>query len=419
MMKALHISASALLLAATLGANTAQTTSPSAASASQTSAAQTPQTSKSAVKSDITAAYALGEVMSVDAAGKQIALHTTAGDINVLLTDATKYKRVAPDAKTLDNAEAITLADVGVGDRIIAQGKVAADRKSVPARQVILMSKAAIAQKHERDREEWRKRGIFGRVTAVNPATKEITISTRSREGERAVVVAANDKVSFRRYAPDSVKFDDAKQSSLAEIKVGDQLRALGEKTTDGTRFMPEEIVTGSFRMVGGTITAINPATNEIKINNMQTNQPLTVVVNKDSVLRRIPPEAVAMIAMRRQGGGGFGGNNGGMAATQIGGAVPGGNRPRMGGGGGGGDIQEMVEQLPKITTTDLKPGDMILVSSTTGADPSRVTAITLATGIDALLRPPAGTANRQAGRPQAGNVGGLSDDVFGGIGLP
>ena len=408
-MKALHISASALLLAAMLGA----------ASASQTSAAQTPQTSKSAAKSDITTAYALGEVISVDAASKQIMLHTTAGDINVLLTDATKYKRVAPDAKTLDNAEAITFADVGVGDRVIAQGKVAADRKSVPARQVILMSKAAIAQKHERDREEWRRRGIFGRVTAVNPATNEITISTRSREGERAVVVAANDKASFRRYAPDSVKFDDAKQSSLAEIKVGDQLRALGEKTTDGARFTPEEIVTGSFRMVGGAITAINPATNEIKINNMQTNQPLTVVVNKDSVLRRIPPEAIAMIAMRRQSGGGFGGGNSGMAATQTGGAVPGGNRPRMGGGGGGGDLQEMVEQLPKITTTDLKPGDMILVSSTTGANPSRVTAITLATGIDALLRPPAGNANRQTGRTQAGNVGGLSDDVFGGIGLP
>ncbi len=417
-MKALHISASALLLTATLGViSAAQTTPAGAASAAQTSGAQPPQTSKSAGKSDITSAYALGEVMSVDAASKQIMLHTTAGDINVLLTDATKYKRVAPDAKTLDNAEAITLADVGVGDRVIAQGKVAADHKSVPARQVILMSKAAIAQKHERDREEWRRRGIFGRVTAVNPATNEITISTRSREGERAIVVATKDKVSFRRYAPDSVKFDDAKQSSLAEIKVGDQLRALGEKTTDGARFTPEEIVTGSFRMVGGAITAINPATNEIKINNMQTNQPLTVVVNKDSVLRRIPPEAVAMIAMRRQGGG-FGGNNGGTTATQTGGAVPGGNRPRMGGGGGG-DLQEMVEQLPKITTTDLKPGDMILVSSTTGADPSRVTAITLATGIDALLRPPTGTANRQAGRPQAGNVGGLSDDVFGGIGLP
>jgi len=434
MIKALHINASALLLAATLGTG----------AAAQTAAPATAGASASAAKSDITATYALGEVMSVDATGKQIVLHTTVGDISVLLGDATKYKRVAPGAKTISDAEAITLADVGVGDRIIAQGKVAADRKSVPARQLIVMSKAAIAQKHERDREQWRRRGISGRVTAINPSANEITISARSREGERAVVIAANDKASFRRYAPDSVKFDDAKQSSLAEIKVGDQLRALGERSTDGSRFTPEEVVTGSFRMVGGTITAINSATNEIKVTPLQTNQLLTVVVNKDSVLRRIPPELAMMVAMRRQGGGGFGGGNAGGAAAQSsgnasgggqanpagavsgrearpgGGEFPGGNRQRMGGGGGGGDLQEMVERLPGITIADLKPGDMILVSSTTGTNPSRVTAITLATGIDALLRPPAGaTPGRSAARPQGGNIGGADDIFGGGIGLP
>lgn len=441
MIKVLHVTASALLLAVTLGASAAgQTSAPATAGASSASAQNT---SAGAAKSDITATYALGEVMSVDATGKQIMLHTTVGDISVLLGDATKYKRVAPGAKTISDAEAITLADVGVGDRLIAQGKVAADRKSVPARQLIVMSKAAIAQKHERDREQWRRRGISGRVTAVNPATNEITISTRSREGERAVVIGANDKVSFRRYAPDSVKFDDAKRSSLAEIKVGDQLRALGERSTDGSRFTPEEVVTGSFRMVGGTITAINSATNEIKVTPLQTNQLLTVVVNKDSVLRRIPPELAMMVAMRRQGGGGFGGGNAGGAAAQSsgntsgggqanpagavsgrearqgGGEFPGGNRPRMGGGAGGGDLQEMVERLPGITLADLKPGDMILVSSTTGTNPSRVTAITLATGIDALLRPPAGATGRSAARPQGGNIGGADDIFGGGIGLP
>lgn len=428
MIKALHINASALLLAATLGTG----------AAAQTAAPATAGASASAAKSDITATYALGEVISVDATGKQIMLHTTVGDISVVLGDATKYKRVAPDAKTISNAEAITLADVGVGDRIIAQGKVAADRKSVPARQLIVMSKAAIAEKHERDREQWRRRGISGRVTAINPATNEITISARSREGERAVVIGANDKASFRRYAPDSVKFDDAKRSSLAEIKVGDQLRALGERSTDGARFTPEEVVTGSFRMVGGTITAINSATNEIKVTALQINQLLTVVVNKDSVLRRIPPELAMMVAMRRQGGGGFGGaaaqssgnaSGGGQAnpagavsgreARPGGGEFPGGNRPRMGGGGGGGDLQEMVERLPGITLADLKPGDMILVSSTTGTNPSRVTAITLATGIDALLRPPAGATGRSAARPQGGNIGGADDIFGGGIGLP
>ncbi|MFN2455295.1 MAG: hypothetical protein ABR577_13860 [Pyrinomonadaceae bacterium] len=425
----LSISGTALLAVA-LAANVCAQNSTGATASSTTT-----QTNASAAKSDITATYALGDVTGIDAANKQITLHTTAGDLSVLLSDATKYKRVAPEAKSLENAEVITLADVGVGDRIIAQGKVAADRKSVPARQVVVMSKAALAVKREHDREEWRRRGIVGRITAINTETKEITVATRSREGERPLIIAASDKVNYRRYAPDSVKFDDAKQSSLAELKIGDQLRALGERSSDGARFTPEEIVSGSFRMAGGTVTAVNAATGEIKIKTLQ-GQPLTVVVNEDSALRRIPAELAAMVAMRRQGGGtppaGFGGGGnapGGQSAPGGNSARPpvaregapgGADRPRVGGGAGGGDLQQMIERLPAISASDLKPGDMILVSSTNGADPTRVTAITLAAGVEALLRSPTGAAQAPGGnRVQNTNIGLPADVLGGGIGLP
>jgi Cu/Ag efflux protein CusF len=431
------------------------------------SVAQTPP-AKSAIASppasigsEITATRALGDVAGIDVSNKHITLHTNEGDLSVQLSDATKYKRVAPDAKSLESAQTITLADISVGDRIIAQGKVAADRKSIPARQIIVMSKTALAEKREHDRAEWNRRGISGRVTNINLETKEITITARALDGQRTTIIPVNDKVTFRRYAPDSVKFSDAKPSSLAELKIGDQLRALGERSPDGARFTPQEIVSGSFRMVGGNVTAVNAATNEIQINNLQTGQPLTIVVNKDSMLRRIPPELAMAIAMRGQarGGGaaapGGAGNNAGAAGGSAqaapaspggadtapaavagrrggfgagrpdggGGGFPGGNgeRPRFGGGGGG-DIQERLERLPAVAVTDLKPGDAVLVLSTTGADPARATAITLATGVEALLRPPAGVPGRNGGRSANQNAGGLGnvDDVFGGgIGLP
>ena len=63
----------------------------------------------------------------------------------------------------------------------------------------------------------------------------------------------------FRRYAPDSVKFADALPSSFAELKVGDQLRSLGNKDAAGTRVEAETIVFGSFVMAGGPVTAIDP----------------------------------------------------------------------------------------------------------------------------------------------------------------
>jgi hypothetical protein len=289
------------------------------------------------------------------------------------------------------------------------------------------MTKADIAQKQEHDRAEWRRRGILGVVSVLNPETKEVTISTRTREGVRPVIVNASaDAVSFRRYAPDSIKFSDARQSSFSELKIGDQLRALGERSADGTHFTPEEIVSGSFRTVGGTVTAVNAQASEVKINDLLTKQPITIIVRPDTLVRSFPPEMAAMMAARMQGGGG------GVPGSGAGGQRPqgdrGGDGPGTGGGGagrprggGGFDFQEVLDRLPPITVGELKTGDTIIVSSTTGAVPSRVTAIALVSGVDALLNMmqarQAAAATAQTGpNPGASNPG---PAINFGIGLP
>ena len=195
---------------------------------------QTPQSSPAGAQAgdaNITPNGVIGEVRSIDAAAKQMIVKTDAGSlVTVKLGDKTAYLRLAPGEKTLTNATKITFADVGEGDRVWARGKVADDRKSVPALAVVVMTKADIAKKQEADRAEWRRRGILGVVSTVKPDTKEITISTTTPAGPQPVIIPVTDKVDLRRYAPDSIKFSDAKTSSLSELQVGDQLRALGEK---------------------------------------------------------------------------------------------------------------------------------------------------------------------------------------------
>jgi hypothetical protein len=76
-----------------------------------------------------------------------------------------------------------------------------------------------------------------------------------------------------------------------------------------------------------------------------------------------------------------------------------------------------MLERLPTIAIADVKVGDTIIVSSTQGVDPTRLTAISLVAGADTLLamlapRPQAG----QAPNPAAG-LGGSG--ISFGIGLP
>jgi len=346
-----------------------------------------------------------GEVSFVSASA--IVLQTKDGAVSAALSDKTEYKRVSPENPSLKTAVAATFADIGVGDKVIVTGIMASDKKSIPARAVYLMTKADIAGKQTKEQEQWRTRGISGQVAAINPQTKEITVTSRGIMGETKTILLPKDSAKFRRYAQDSIKYDEAKTSSLAEIKVGDSIRALGDKSADGASFAAEEIVSGSFQTIGGTITAIDPAKNEITINDIQTKKAVTVVVGQNSILKRFPAEMAQRLAGFQAGGGmqppsGMrppqGNQAGGQPATPNGQGAPNGMRPRGGGMRGAGGIDEMLERFPTITIADLKVGEMIAFSSTKGATAERMTAIKLLTGVEPFLKAPQ-TAGNNSGR--------------------
>jgi len=86
-------------------------------------------------------------------------------------------------------------------------------------------------------------------------------------------------------------------------------------------------------------------------------------------------------------------------------------------GGGGGVDFQEILERLPPTTLAELKAGDMIIVSSTAGAEQGRVTAIAVVSGVEPLLN---AMQARQAARPAGGGQqAAQSTGINFGIGLP
>lgn len=303
----------------------------------------TAQTTASNPDPAITSLSVTGVVTDLKTDTRQVIVKTAAGnEVAVTLSDRTTFMRIPPGEKTKDKFVPITATDFGVGDSVFARGRMAADLKSMPALEFYVMSKTEIAQKRERERDEWTKRGVAGTVSSLNAEKNEISIDTRTPEGPKPIVVATGAQTKFRRYAPDSVRFSDAVPSSFGELRVGDQLRALGTKSPDGTRLTPEEIVAGSFQTIGGAITEINIEKREIKLNDIQSKQAVTVVVTKDSSMRKFT---------------------------------------------GTGDLQEVFDQLPTFTLQELKPGDSILISSTRGADPTRITAIAIVSGVAPLLQ--------------------------------
>lgn len=343
-----------------------------------------------------------GDVVSVS--DSKIVLKTKDGDLDVLLSASTEFKKVPPDNPVLKAAVALAISDISEGDKLMVTGVFSADKKSLPARAVYLMSKSDIAQKQAKENERWATRGISGRVSAVNTAANQVTIEVRGLMNSTAVVVSAKSDAKFKRYAPNSVKYSEAVESAISEIKPGDMVRAVGDRGADGTTFAAEEILTGSFQTVAGTVKTIDAEKGEVVVTDAGTNKDATIKVSATSVLKRFPEEMANRMA---QMAGGAPGGQGGIrpaggppAGGQAPGQGAGGARPGMGGGARGG-IDDMFERFPVIAITDLKPGDVIAVSSSKNGDAQNVTAIKLLAGVEPFLR--AAQAQGAAGRGRGG----------------
>jgi len=356
-------------------------------------------------QSATTIQQAIGSIKTIDESG--LTLASDSGEqYKVTIPETAKILRVAPGQKDLKTATPLQKSDLQVGDRILVRGRTGSDH-SLTAAAVIAMKQSDVAAKQDKDREDWQKRGVGGLVTAVDPTTGSITISQTSFTGTKSIAVHTTKATVLRRYAPNSVKFDDAKVASIDQVKAGDQLRARGAKNADGTEIAANEVVSGTFRNLAGTITAVDPSANTLTLKDVLSKQSVVVKVTGDTQLRKLPTEFAQRIAMRLKAataggipGAGMaaGGRNGNSAIPNqgTGGKAQGGQFPGapggMGPGGMGGrsggppDIQQILARMPAATLTDLQKGDAVMIVSTQGGGSDELKAITMLAGVEALL---------------------------------
>jgi len=357
-----------------------------------------------------------GDVVSVSESG--LVIKTKDGQLNVELTARTEYKRVAAEKPSIASATPAALTDIAAGDKVIVSGVFGDDKSKLPARTVYLMSKTDIAQKNAKEAEKWTVRGISGKVTSVNLAAKQIGIEVRGMTGTTTTMITAKDTSVIKRYAPNSVKYSEAVSSSLLDVQPGDMLRASGDKSADGLSFAADEIISGAFLTLAGTVKSIDVEKNEIVITNLQTNKDLTVALGTATTMKKFPEEFAQRMAQMPGGGApGAGGQRPGGApgaGTQPGGQPGAAGQPggpgRMMGGRGGGGIDEMLERFPTIGAADLKIGDMVAVSSTKNGSVDRISAIKLLAGVEPFIR----AAQASGGLQRAGREGGASFNIPG-----
>jgi len=318
----------------------------------------------------------VGAVTEIDKANRKVMLQTEAGLVlSIQTSDDTVCLRLPAGERTLSKATAIKFDEIAISDRVLAHGT--RSDQTFLAQRLIVMPLAEVARKREHDLDEWKRRGIGGIVREVNAQTGEIIVELRSPNPGSRIPIETS-KANFRRYIAGSLRFEDARASKIDEVRVGDQLRALGNQNTDGNQFVAEQIISGAFKTIGVTVTDVDPVKELIHATTLDQKKPITISINNDSVLRRISSPLAAAIAQRAKG-------ETGKSTPPP--PAPKATSPVI-------DVQQMIDTLPAISLNDIKSGDVLAVTGAIESDEAHLVAIKVAAGVDLVLKalaPPPG----------------------------
>jgi hypothetical protein len=330
----------------------------------------------------------LGTITAIS--GNTLTVKTdTDGERQVGVPSSAAIKRISPGQKDLSNADTLQFSDLEAGDRVLVKLDPASPGPPAQALQIVAVKQADLVKKQEQEREDWQKRGVSGLVKSVDPANGALVLISGTGAAAKSITVHTTKATILKRYAPNSVRFDEAKPAPIDAIHPGDQLRARGTKNDAGTEIAAEEVVSGSFRNISGTVLSLDASNQTLQVKDLATKKPVTIHITADAQMRKLPEHVAQALAARltgaANGAGGKSGKNPSQSTAQS-------TSPHGGAAGppGGGDPQQILNHAQVIQLTDLKKGDAVMVVSTDGA--SDVTAVTLLAGVEPLLESPAAT---------------------------
>jgi hypothetical protein len=329
--------------------------------------------------------------------------------------------RIAPSEKDLSAAVTIAFSDLETGDRVLVKLDPDAAGPTAQALRIVAIKQADLALKQQKDLQDWQLRGVGGLVKSVDAAAGVIVLSSGSGTTAKTITVHTTKATKLKRYASASARIDLALPAPIDAVHAGDQLQARGTKNADGTEIAAEEVVSGAFRNISGTIVSLDAAGSTLVVKDLATKKPVTLHITSETQMRRLPDRMAQMLAMRFKGrsgsndttqsqydasnssqrggaGRGGGGQGGSGSWNDQGGGQTGGNgrwgaqgsgsEPASSGSSPNGDMQQMLNRLPAIQLADLKKGEAVMLVSMDGA--TGITAVTLWAGVEPLLVAPA-----------------------------
>ena len=320
----------------------------------------------------------LGSITAIN--GDMLTVKTDAGDVHQVQVPSTaQLKRIEPGQTDLTKAEALEFSSLAVGDRVLVNIDPNATAGTPQAARIIAIKKADVTKMQQAQTQAWAQ-GVHGLVKSVDPQTGAIVVSVRTGTQTKDVTVNITKATTLKRYAPGSVSFDQAQPGPIGAIHPGDQLFARGTRNADGSAMAADDVVSGSFRSIPGTILSVDTAASTITVKDLATKKPVTVKITADSQMRRLDSAIATRMAAGLKGnpagaGGGRGGTGGGGAPRSF-------NQGR-----GGADLETILDHAPAIQLASLQKGEAVMIVAT--EDATGVNAIKLLAGVEPLLEAP------------------------------
>ena len=301
--------------------------------------------------------HLVGTVTTIDPSFQKLSVKEdkTGTEYSVSLENTKTFLKVEPGSKDLKAASRFNPSDLHTGDRVSIRGySMDGVPNGVAAASVLLMSARDLQQARQTEMEAW-QHSTAGVVNSVDTATKQLKITVRTPAGPKAVAVDGTN-ARFTRYSPSSPKAPAASQ--LSEIQPGDQVRVIGTPNGDGSIITAQKVYSGTFRTVAGMIASISPDGKEITIDNRRTKQPVQLAITSDSAIRKLPPQMAMALAHP---------------------SAPNASN----------DLSQLLERIPKISVSDLKPGDAVIATGGAAAGSSGLTATNIIAGMEPVFQTP------------------------------
>jgi len=328
----------------------------------------------------------LGSITTIN--GDTLAVKTDQGDVRQVQVPSTaQLKRIEPGQTDLSKAETIDFSGLAVGDRVLVNLDPNASGATPQALRVIAIKQADVAKKQQAETAAWAQ-GVHGLVKSVDTGSGVIQVNTRAGAVTKLVTVNTAPATTLKRYAPGSVSFSQAQPAPISAIQTGDQIFVLGTKSADGSSVAAQQIVSGSFRSIPGTVVSTDTAASTVTVKDLAAKKTITVRITADTQLRRLDDRVATMIAARLKGGqsgtGAAGGSGGQRSFSQGSG---GGQRGFGQAGAGGADLETILERAQTVQLSSLQKGEAVMIVAT--EDSTGVNAIKLLAGVEPLLEAP------------------------------